>query len=274
MNCDDITLLLPDFESGSLSAADMRRVREHLAMCPACTEELALQRQLDLAIKQEHAPEPGAHMHASFRAWLETEARANPAPLAGRQTIIRVSFWNHPATVSGVVAIAACAVFACGLIVGSRTGAASREQLASQQHAVELAMLREQVDSMRQTVSWSVLQQPDAGDRLRTVRALAAADDGPAGVIQLLSVLAFDDNGQVRECAVQALHRYADRPSVRTAVARALVRETSPTVQLAMIDLLATTRDAESTTALETLVRNENQNPFVREAATCVLTRM
>jgi anti-sigma factor RsiW len=279
MNCDDVTLLLSDYESGRLSAADMRRVREHVASCPACAHELSLQRQLDLAIKQERAPEPGAHMHASFHAWLEAEARAMPAPrrvepVSERTNIIRVSFWNHPATISGLVAIAACAVFAFGLVVGSRTGSSSGAQLANQHNAAEIAALREQVDSMRQAVSWTMLQQPNAGDRLKTVRTLASTDAGPADVNQLLGVLAFDNNGQVRESAVRALYRYADRPTVRTAVARALVRESSPTVQLAMIDLLATTRDPEAFSALETLVHNETQDPFVREAATYALTRM
>lgn len=275
MNCDDVTLLLHDYESGRLPAAEARRVREHLDACPACAHELALQRQLDLAIKQERQPEPGAHVHASFHAWLEAEARAmRTAPAPESTKIIRVSFWNHPATISGIVAIAACAVFALGLIVGSRTGVNSGTQVANAQNAAEIAALRDQVSSMRQAVSWTLLQQPDAGDRLSTVRALSSTEAGPADVNQLLGVLAFDNNGQVRESAVQALYRYADAPTVRTAVARALVRETSPAVQLAMIDLLATTRDPEAASALETLVHNENQNPYVREAATNALTRM
>jgi len=277
MNCDDITLLLPDYETGRLSTADMRRVREHLASCPACTHELALQRELDLAIKQERRPEPGAHVHASFHAWLETEASSLPAAptrTAERPNIIRVSFWSHPATISGLVAIAACAVFALGLVVGSHSGSSSGAQLANQQTAAEIAALREQVTSMRQAVSWSTLQQPDAGDRIQAVRALAAKDASPAAVNQLLGLLAYDDNGQVRESAVYALSRYADAPTVRTVVARALVREPSPAVQLAMIDFLAATRDPEGAAALQTLVHNENHNPLVREAATYALTRM
>lgn len=279
MNCDDITLLLPDYESGRLPAADMRRVREHLDVCPSCARELVLQRQLDLAIKQEHRPEPGAHVHASFHAWLETEMRAMPAPRAveragERSNVIRVSFWNHPATISGFVAVAACAVFALGLVVGSRTGATSGAHLANQQNAAEIASLREQVSSMRHAVAWSTLQQPNAGDRIQAVRAMSTSEPSAIDVNQLLGLVAFDANSQVRESAVQALYRYADKPTVRTAVARALVRESAPAVQLTMIDFLATTRDPEAAAALETLVHNQNQNQLVREAATYALTRM
>lgn len=277
MNCDDIILLLPDYESGRLPAAQTQRVREHLAACPACARELTLQRQLDLAIKQERAPEPGAHVHASFHAWLDAETRAMPTvptSSADRGTIIRVPFWNHPAMISGLVAIAACAVFALGLVVGNRSGVSSGTQVADGQNAAEIRALREQIDTMRQAVTWSVLQQQNAGDRLRTVRALASDQADPAVVNKLLGVLAYDNNGQVRESAVQALYRHADAPTVRTAVARALVREPSPAVQLAMIDLLAATRDPEAAAALEELVGNENQNQMVREAATYALTRM
>ncbi|MBE2213713.1 MAG: HEAT repeat domain-containing protein [Opitutaceae bacterium] len=279
MNCDETILLLADYESGRLSAADMRRVREHLDRCPACAQELQLQRQLDLAIKRERRPEPGAHVHTAFHAWLEAEARAMPAPrhvaaAPERTNIIRVSFWNHPATISGFVAVAACAVFALGLVVGSRTGSSSGAQFANQQNAAEIAALREQVASMSQAVTWQTLQQPNAGDRIQAVRVMASADLNPVDVNQLLGLVAFDSNSQVRESAVQALYRYADRPTVRTAVARALVRESAPVVQLAMIDFLANTRDPEATAALETLVHNQNQNPLVREAATYALTRM
>lgn len=279
MNCDDVTLLLADYEAGRLPTAEMRRVREHLDACPACAHELVLQRQLDLAIKQERRPEPGAHMHASFHAWLEAEARAMPAPRSAepapeRSNIIRVSFWNHPATISGFVAIAACAVFALGLVVGSRTGSSSGAEFANQQNAAEIAALRDQVASMRQAVSWSTLQQPNAADRIQAVRAMASADPSAADVNQLLGLIAYDTNSQVRESAVQVLYRYAEKPAVRSAVARALVRENAPGVQLAMIDFLATTRDPEAAAALETLVHNQNQNQLVREAATYALTRM
>lgn len=278
MNCDDVTLLLADFESGRLSTADMRRVREHLDRCPACARELTLQRQLDLAIKQERAPEPGAHVHASFHAWLDAESRAERASRAAavpeQAKIIRVSFWNHPATISGLVAIAACAVFALGMSIGSRSGAAQGPTLVEQQHAAEIAALREQVSAMRQAVTWTTLQQPNAADRLQAVRTMATAQASPTDVNQLLGLVAFDANSQVRESAVQALYRYADAPAVRTAVARALVRETAPAVQLTMIDFLANTRDPEAAAALETLVHNQNQNQLVREAATYALTRM
>lgn len=275
MTCDQITLLLADYESGRLPAADVRRVQDHLAGCPACRRELELQRQLDLAIKQEAAPEPGAHVQAAFHAWLKDEVRSAALPSEARSNVIRVSFWNHPAAVSGLVAIAACAVFALGLVVGSRSGPAG-DPAATAQMATELVALREQVSSMRQAVAWNVLQQENAGDRLRTVRAMAATplDGDPAAINKLLGILAYDNNGQVRQSAVQALYRFADVPTVRTAVARALVREPSPAVQLEMIDLLATTGDPEAAAALETLVHNESQNPLVREAATYALTRM
>ncbi len=278
MNCDQITLLLADYESGRLPAADMRRVQEHLAACPGCTRELTLQRQLDLAIKQERSPEPGPQVHAAFHAWLAGEVRAAAMPSEQqpvRSNVIRVSFWNHPAAISGLVAIAACAVFALGLVVGSRAGTPV-DPGANAQMASELVALREQVTSMRQAVAWTVLQQENAGDRLRTVRAMASTsgDTDPTAINKLLGILAYDDNGQVRQSAVQALYRHAEAPTVRTAVARALVREPSPTVQLAMIDLLASTRDPEAAAALETLVHNESQNPLVREAATYALTRM
>jgi HEAT repeat protein len=96
----------------------------------------------------------------------------------------------------------------------------------------------------------------------------------PHAVDELLSALAFDASSSVRLNAVEALYRHADQSPVRNAIASALPRESSPVVQLAMIDLLAATRDPVAASALEKFSANESQGEAVRDAARYALAQM
>lgn len=68
--CAPWTTLLPDAAEGLLSDAEQRGLDQHLAGCPACTEELsAAQRGLAwLTVLKDQTPEPPANLLASILA--------------------------------------------------------------------------------------------------------------------------------------------------------------------------------------------------------------
>lgn len=277
MKCDDIQILLPDFEDGVLNAAESARVREHLQTCPVCAREAEAQRRLSLVLRTGSAPQPGPRLNATFQTWLESEREA--ASFRTRELVQpRVSWLRSLMGFPGASALAACVLFVAGLAVGVRvlpsspatTTATARDDAMVQ----EIARLREQVESMNQAVTWSVLQQGSTSDRLQTVLATNTAPVGAQTLNELLGLVAYDPSATVRQNAVAALSRYAQDATVRRAVATALPRENSPVVQLAMIDLLAATRDPDAADALANFARSDTPNTVVRDAASYALTRM
>lgn len=68
--CAPWTALLPDAADGLLSEAEERALEQHLAVCPACTEELsAAQRGLAwLTVLRESVPEPPADLLTNILA--------------------------------------------------------------------------------------------------------------------------------------------------------------------------------------------------------------
>ncbi len=68
--CAPWTTLLPDAAEGLLSDAEQRGLNQHLAGCPACTEELsAAQRGMAwLTVLKDHTPEPPTHLLANILA--------------------------------------------------------------------------------------------------------------------------------------------------------------------------------------------------------------
>ena len=272
MKCEDVQMLLSDYADGQLPPADTEHVREHLASCPACAREAGAQRRLHAAFRASPAPQPGPRLHAMFHTWLEAEKEA--AEFRARELTTPRTSWLRNLMGPGASAVAACTVFAVGLLVGDRLGSkpapAGRDEAATR----EIAQLRQEVETMNKTVAWSLLQQQPASERLQTVRALETSTTRGSTINELLSVLAYDSSPTVRRSAVEALYRYAAEPAVPHALATALPRENSPVVQLAMIDLLAVSRDPVAATALATFARSDAPNSAVRDAASVALTRM
>jgi hypothetical protein len=119
-----------------------------------------------------------------------------------------------------------------------------------------------------------LLTQP-ATQRLRSVLAALNEDDANDRTLAtLLNTLAFDDSVNVRLTALEALYAHVDQAPVRAGVIHALPRETSPLVQVAMIDFVIASRDAQAVPALERLSRNTAANDVVREAARRGLARL
>ena len=138
----------------------------------------------------------------------------------------------------------------------------------------ELADLRAQVESMNRVVSTHLLTQP-ASNRLQGV--IAALNEGESDdrtLARLLNTLAFDPSVNLRLTALEALYAHVDLAPVRNGVLNALPRETSPLVQVAMIDFVIASRDEGAAATLDQLTRNPATNDVVREAARRGLVRL
>ena len=127
---------------------------------------------------------------------------------------------------------------------------------------------------MGNPTSTHLLTQP-ATNRLQGV--IAALNDGESDdrtLARLLNTLAFDPSVNVRLTALEALYAHVDLAPVRAGVLNALPRESSPLVQVAMIDFVVASRDEGATAALHQLSRTPATDIVVREAARRGLVRL
>ena len=76
-----------------------------------------------------------------------------------------------------------------------------------------------------------------------------------------------DPNVNVRLAAVDALFAFRDRPGIRNALIASLSRQTSPLVQISLIDLLVEIRERRSLEALRDLLQNEHIDQTVKQHA-------
>jgi hypothetical protein len=314
MNCDEArekmteSLVAPRLSGtagpGAPPAAGARpaELAAHLAACDACRAEAEALRRVWGVLERLPEEVPGEEMRQRFAAnlepWLAARRRAGAGRLGGaRRALERLAGglegWldrvlpRRPLVQAGLAA----ATLALGLALGSglvgspalrggrgaagtaagnsattaAPGAAARDQIGE---------LREEVRSLSQLVTLSLLKQDSASERLRGVsfgRHAEMADLAEVGepgddrVLQaLLDTLSHDPDVNVRLAAVDALAPALGRPPVRDRMLTEVVTQRSPMVQIALIDLLMGRDRAGSQRRLQELAASPSLDETVR----------
>jgi hypothetical protein len=139
----------------------------------------------------------------------------------------------------------------------------------------EVAQLRGQVESLRQLVALSLLQEQSASARLRGVNYSYQISQPDREVQQaLLHAVNHDSNVNVRLSAVDALAKFAASPEVRRALIDSLPVQDSPLVQVALIDLLTQIEARDAVPALRKIAEQADANEQVRARAAAAAERL
>lgn len=272
MNCQRVQENFIDYQDGSLPGDEVAELRAHLASCPICQREWAALQEISRKLDHlPEAPEPSPRLREQFYAMLDTHQREadGPSPFApARGKINRFFATLLPSQPVAQFAFAFMLLVA-GLFVGHQfTSQPPATTTANDRDKKELADLRAQVNSIGQLVTYSIQQQRSTSERMQAVMATMELKSPDRKVLtDLVGSLAFDPSINVRLSIVEALSQHADDSLVRAGVLSALPRESAPLVQVAMIELLAGTRDEESKPVFEKLSRDNAIDQNVREAA-------
>lgn len=267
MNCDSIQEDFHDYHAGALSPERVGAVSEHLRTCLTCQRAWADFRELDRKLNTLPIPTPSEGLRRNFYAMLDTHLAAQREPGVFAPVRRGLARWQAEWLPSNPFAQAAC--FALLLAAGAITALWMHTR---RERDADLAALRYQVDAVTRLVAYTALDRQPASDRVHAVLATDTASS--LGLAQLLQTLALDQNVNVRLSALDTLYPHATEPAVREGVLSALTRETSPIVQVAMIDFLATSKATEARLQFENLAQNPATNTTVRAAATSGLVQL
>ena len=141
-------------------------------------------------------------------------------------------------------------------------------RLDDKRDIAQVSQLRSEVNSMRQLVALSLLQQQNATERLKGVNWTYRVEQSDTEVLAaLLYTVNHDQNVNVRLAAVDALHTFAASPVARRGLVQAIAKQNSPMVQVALIDALSDLRDPDAVQALRKLAADPGVNLQVRDHA-------
>ncbi len=257
MRCEDISAELADYLAGTLTEPARRELEDHARSCQTCREELNAvtgmwQRLGDIPAESPSSPAMRARFDAMLSGYEREQARARITPWLRRHRRLRPLFQ----------ACAAALLLAAGIHVG-------RELAPPTLAPTDVSALREEVRDLRQMVTLSLMQQQSASERLKGVSWSNQLDrPGNEVVAALIDTLMHDANVNVRLASIDALKRFAEREVVRSAAIHALDTQTSPLVQMALIDFVVETQEREALGTLRRLSRDGMINEAVRARAT------
>lgn len=263
MNCQHIKIQFPDFLIGDLDEDKKNKVQAHIAGCPSCREELENLSAMwtKLGVISEERPSPT--LRKRFYAMLEdhqnqtTGAARKPGIVQRLRARLKPLPLARPALQFSLSLIFLLIGLAAGSIITNRTG-----------RPAEIAQLHHEVRTMRQTLAVSLLEKSSAFDRLQGVNLSYDMKEPDSGLLEaLLETVNTDPNINVRLAAVDSLYLFYDNPIITEGVAGMLSNQTSPLVQVALIDLVVNMRERHAVDSLKNLIQSETLDPDVKQHA-------
>ncbi len=256
---DHVHEQLTAYVSGELDALSAAAVREHLAMCEPCRKELASVEATWRLLERAPEEHPGDMLRTRFYDAL----KAYEAAIHGARNPQAV---RSPGLFDWLIHSRPAVRFAFPLalvVLGSVIGYGLR---GSSVDGAQVAQLRDEIRSVNRLLTVSLLQQQSASGRLQGVSWSYRLDKPDPDIINaLLQTLRSDPNVNVRLAALDALSRNIGQPDVRQELLRALPKQSSPMVQLAIVDLMIQMREKQSTDAMEKLLQKSDVDTTVKK---------
>jgi HEAT repeats len=260
MTCDEAKACFADDWCGMLRARERAELKRHLEDCAACRQESAGLESLWTKLDSLPAEEPSPQLRDRFYAALGAYGEGFSA--ASTRERRKAGFSWLPVSI------------AAALVIGLGLGYAVSSQKTGRE-STEIAQLRGEVNGMRELVALSLLRQQSASERLRGVSWANQVESSDGQVLAaLLDSVNHDPNVNVRLAAADALRTFAMTSASRTQIARAIIPQSAPLVQIALIDLVVDLKDSSSITELKQVAGNDSLNPSVRERAAWAVERL
>jgi hypothetical protein len=263
MNCLKIKERFPDFLTGDLDQKEKEEIQAHMAHCDSCREELeslsALWTKLGVIQEEQPGPEVRTRFYTMLEAYKQgMDQEKAPSPVKRFFTSLGEHLWpRRPALQFSVALVFMVVGLAAGYFI-----------TADGQDSVEFDQLRNEVQSMRQTLAVSLLDRSSPSERLRGVSMSYGMEKPDTKMLgALLNTLDSDPNVNVRLAAVDALYLFYDYPEVKEGLIHSLSKQSSPLVQVALINLMVNVRERQAAEALKMLIQDEELTPEVREHA-------
>jgi hypothetical protein len=254
---------LPDFLGGSMSETAKADIERHLKTCKSCKAEYTALAKVWSEMGRLPEEKPNPRVRERFYAELELEKSARSLRIPpeirwiDRLNNLVARLWPKQPAVQFAVALVCLLV---GYVIGFRVDGAGNGSNG------DVAQLRSEVVNMQRLVMMSLLKTESASERIRGANWTERISRPDTEVFTaLFESLNYDPVVNVRLAALEALSKFYDDAEVKKGIIGSLLRQTSPLVQLALIQVITTVHDSEGMAALKELLKNKDLNKTVRE---------
>ena len=224
--------------SGDISEQDEKLLIEFLNKNTELAEELKEMEQTWSLFEEIDRPEPSASMDSRFEGMMAAytdNQRQNPSI---------IDLFIMQLSKSWQLGLGALVI---GLLIGWW-------MLPSQNQKDDIKALSSEIQSMKEMMMLTLIEQPKAHERIRAINLAADLPNADEKVINaLITTLNHDENMNVRLASLESLTRYLDRAEVRHALVDALTMQDSPLLLVAMADILVQIQEKSSLETMQNL---------------------
>lgn len=202
------------------------------------------------------AEAPSRQMRDSFYAMLKEEKvrqnRYQPVKLINKLLALLTPGRLQNVAVAGLI-------FLVGMLAGNVF-------TPFQDYRQQLDQLTSEVSQMRQVMALSLLDARSPTERLKAVNISTELTSANNRVITaLLKTLNNDPNVNVRLASIEALLRHAGNPNVRSGLVKAISRQQSPQIQVALADAMLALQETRSVDELRKLLDQTQLDTTVKD---------
>jgi hypothetical protein len=253
MEKERIQELITRYNAGLTTSQEEREIEQLIEQGSIDMEDLGALNMLHDSVVMMNTPEPSANLDHSFYQRLSLEKKS-------RRPFSWSAFFSWPEFAPKLAM--ACVTLIMGVGVGYYLKPNTATTTASNQ---EIADLGKQVSDLKEMMMLDLLEKESASERLRAVSLTQDMDQASQKVTSaLLETLNKDSNVNVRLAALDALRPYVNNSGVREALVRAIGKQESPLVQVALAELMAALQVKSSVNELKKIIEDENMPKDVK----------
>jgi hypothetical protein len=246
MEKQKIQELINRYNAGLTTPNEEAEIEQLIEQGHVDMEEISALNSIHESVLKMSTPEPSANLDHSFYQRLSLEKKS-------RKIFSWSAFFSWPEFAPKL------AMASVTLLLGVGLGYYLRPATPVSSGSEEIAELGKQVNEMKEMMMLQLLEKESASERLRAVSLTQEMDQASQKVTTaLLETLNKDSNVNVRLAALDALKPYVSNSGVREALVRAIGKQDSPLVQVALAELMATLQVKSSVNELKKIIDDEN----------------
>ncbi|HPG40909.1 MAG TPA: HEAT repeat domain-containing protein [bacterium] len=260
-DCKEYKSLFTEYITGQIAPQLITGMEHHIENCPVCRHELEVMQAMWHTLAQAPEQEPTPAVRDRFYSMLHAEKKKTqtqkklPLFRAHEFFSMLAGWWPRRPAIQFAVAVM---MLLLGLFIGRRS---ATDPLNNDR----LAALQQQLNVIQQANSMLLLQQPGSFERLTGIASSTQVANPDTDLLNtLFTTLNNDANVNVRLAAVDALFLFSSQPGVREKLIDSLAEQTSPLVQIALVDLLAQLKEKQALEALKRFIDTQDLNADVK----------
>lgn len=253
----DMEQLFADYLEDKLNARQRQELETLMANDETLRDEFEDLKAFYADMNKPTDLDPTATLDLGFYMMLEKEKGAEQKKKEKEQKgAMRISWINSP-----ILKYAAGIILLLGIFwVGRRTANKDLNDIS------DITTLKQDVQETKQMLA--MLKNESASERIQAVNYSYDLNKPDSEVLKaLIKTLNTDSNVNVRTAAAEALSHFGNEKIARDALIQTLLTQKEPTLQITVIDILASLGDKRAVKPMQKLLQNTDTEEFVKRKA-------